>query len=394
MHEHQTVKVNHDGATLHIQLPLEATVSDLKTALKERRGITLPVDWQLIANGTEQGDKVVLRSLGEYYFRSNAMFLRALNDAACREWQSFGKCRQGSKCPLHKTHTMEFSPRYVAHTSPQASPREEGASATQSSPAQSSQFSPPSPPRSPPAGPVDEALVCRNWIKDGSCRFGDRCHFAGSHSAANLPTSMVLLPEPSQQVECSPCASPQPVSLCRNWITSGNCRFEDRCHFASSHTAANRGMNQHSVPSPQFGQADSAASANVPMHSPPAAAGPWSQPHTVPPPGFEDYAPATDNNMPHDSHNMYNMYNSTLQTSWQQMPPQMHMPPQMQQPQMQQPQMQQPQMQQMGPQAWMQMPMFAPQNPGFWVEQDQNMYGTQNHHIYAYPGPSMLTTPA
>merc|ERR1711998_137995 len=150
------IKVAYDGATLHLYLDEDATIRDVRAALKERKDVNLPKDWQLIANGTDQGDAVVLRSLGEFYFMKNVLFLRALDAEACLDWQRTGRCKQGSKCPFHKTHSMKYSPRYVAHTSPQTSPREDYTPPYTPPQTPPQLLTPPqSPPRSPPRSPLE-----------------------------------------------------------------------------------------------------------------------------------------------------------------------------------------------------------------------------------------------
>jgi len=168
----------------------------------------------LIAQGRELGDKEnLLSTLGEFYFHSRAMYLKRVDASVCRAWQRNGRC--GDKnCAFKKTHTMEHSPRYVGHdveneTPAAASPTTASAS---SSPASSSPLSTVS-----STVPARAPQVCRNWASTGDCPFGDRCHFSHPPIQQLPPPAAasggtVLLSSPGgEMINSSPFQSPLPV---------------------------------------------------------------------------------------------------------------------------------------------------------------------------------------
>merc|ERR1711871_205757 len=102
------------GRSTSIEIPEEATASSLEQLLR-KRGEAVPHVCQLVANGKEMSANDRISNLGEFFFRSNAIYVREINPNACREWQRTGRCKMGSKCPHCGTHEMKFSPRYIAH---------------------------------------------------------------------------------------------------------------------------------------------------------------------------------------------------------------------------------------------------------------------------------------
>jgi len=148
-----------------------------------------------VANGKEMAEGDAIGALGEFFFRSNAIYLRAIEPGACREWQRTGRCPKGSKCEHHKTHDVKRSPRYIAHNAP-----------TTESPSASPTLSPSSEagsesPLCEPCAPLYHSTehvegvqnqnntICHNWAQCGACNFNERCHFAASHTLANLPAN-------------------------------------------------------------------------------------------------------------------------------------------------------------------------------------------------------------
>jgi len=63
-------------------------------------------------------------------------------------------------------------------------------------------------------------MACRNWRTTGTCRFGDRCRFA--HDSKLARAAQASVPSPSGR-------------NCHNWARSGHCRFGNRCRY--QHTA-------------------------------------------------------------------------------------------------------------------------------------------------------------
>merc|ERR1711988_1988102 len=121
-------------ATFTIKLEEGATCRDLRDALRTHQAARLPKDYMLIANGAELRADALLENLGEFWFRTNSIYLRAVDQNACREWQGTGRCKLGQNCPLKGTHDHTNSPRYIAYqvrtpgssvgSSPQSSPRD------------------------------------------------------------------------------------------------------------------------------------------------------------------------------------------------------------------------------------------------------------------------------
>merc|ERR1712070_596648 len=211
-------------APFTIKLEDGATCRDLRDALRTHQAARLPKDYMLIANGAELRDDALLETLGEFWFRTHSIYLRAVDQNACREWQGTGRCKLGQNCPFKGTHDHTNSPRYIAYqvrtpsssigSSPQSSPRDG--------------FTPGSP--------------------NESC------------SLAQQPFSPVQQPQPCSPAQCSPCTPPQPraPTVCRNWSKNGHCRFGDQCHFVATHTAEN-------LPRPPQGQMPPAQMPQAPM---------------------------------------------------------------------------------------------------------------------------------
>merc|ERR1711998_468007 len=202
----------------HIHVPDDATPPTIARELQAQASVTLPTDYQLIANGKEMTPRDTVGALGEFFFHSpnNAIFCRAIDADACREWQRTGRCRLGSKCPNCATHDHHRSPRYVAHTSPNTSPRLPSTPAGNSTTSTTIEAETPSSPPTakPPTTRSPEhrhnespCRVCRNWARFGSCDWGERCFFAESHTDANLPQASPT--HPSQEALQAAVAAPQ-----------------------------------------------------------------------------------------------------------------------------------------------------------------------------------------
>lgn len=152
---------------------------------------------RMIANGRELGMGEALSSLGEFWFMSNAIILREVDESACREWQRVGRCNQGRNCDKCSTHVMAHSPRYVAYNNtPDTTPVCPVVPPTKivSAPPQ---HEPTKKPTTPPAWQAKREQqkrqaprLCRNWTQHGSCHFDQRCHFKESHTYENLPSNM------------------------------------------------------------------------------------------------------------------------------------------------------------------------------------------------------------
>jgi hypothetical protein len=171
------IKVSYGGVLLRLLLEEGANVRTLDQRLSEREDLCLPANRQLVANGAEMEMDTLISSLGPYFFNRNCIYLREINNSVCREWQRVGRCNQGPRCPYSDTHNMNHSPRYVAHLQPQNNIPE--CSTTEMSPITESS--------SNSVSTLPVTTICRNWAAHGHCQFGERCHFAATHTAANLP---------------------------------------------------------------------------------------------------------------------------------------------------------------------------------------------------------------
>jgi len=178
-HVEATVLVQHGQHTQQYALPADATAGDLALMIENDKGLA-PSSMRLIANGREMSLTDPIATLGEFFFTNgqNVIFLREVDHRACREWQRTGRCTMGSRCLQRASHDMHNSPRYVAHSSCAHSLcSSSSSSSTESSP----QHTPPS---SPLVCPQQAPKVCRNWAKNGSCRFGKKCRYASSHKSS------------------------------------------------------------------------------------------------------------------------------------------------------------------------------------------------------------------
>lgn len=201
------INVDHgEGKMACLHLPRDATVADVVAALGEDSAVKVPKLelLRMIGNGSELEMTYKLESLGEFFFMRNAIYLREVDVHACREWQRTGRCTNRN-CPHKATHDMSRSPRYVAHqgshsgastpqtgsghTTPEQrlSPREHYTPVATTSPLQSQT------PEPLVCTPV-QTTICRNWQRQGCCRFGEQCHFANTHAPENLPRGMVMMP--------------------------------------------------------------------------------------------------------------------------------------------------------------------------------------------------------
>merc|ERR1711988_925961 len=194
---HMTTKArinvqSHTGEwyTHYLAIANDATPPDLKRAL-QRHGVTLDpsTTQQFIANGTTMGNNDSVAALGENFFRSNAIYVRPIDTHACIEWQRTGRCSHGGSCPLCASHKPERSPRYIAHHA-EISPSTSTSTSPATSPAPSPRPNEPSRMTPEPAStqpPRKQQTICRHWANSGSCRFGDRCFFAHTHTLDNGP---------------------------------------------------------------------------------------------------------------------------------------------------------------------------------------------------------------
>jgi hypothetical protein len=110
-------------------------------------------------------------------------------------------------------------------------------------------------------------MPCRNWTRTGNCPYGDRCHFSHQTDFAPVPPPQFNSPfqNPQQQPQ-QPfnkfAGSPSPSAaggfgpntqlgvgptqqMCRNWNTSGSCKYGDKCFYKDSHIQKNKPQSQN-----------------------------------------------------------------------------------------------------------------------------------------------------
>ena len=147
----------------------------------------------------------------------------------CKRWASDGTCSYGEKCAfahgqaeLRQSSTAgngngqqqpgPFMPPRAMHQMPQLmvpvaqmqqQPTHGGQSIGERPIAQG-----------PPAAGSSSTKVCRQFESNGTCSFGDKCHYAhGSVEAA----------QPGRNFK---------TRMCRQFEANGCCTFDDRCHYA------------------------------------------------------------------------------------------------------------------------------------------------------------------
>ena len=82
-----------------------------------------------------------------------------------------------------------------------------------------------------PASPTTKR-ICRNWAREGSCRFGERCHFEHDRKPADHK---------------------QKARICTEF-SKGSCRYNERCHFRhvlqdpKNQDSSKPRLTHHSVP--------------------------------------------------------------------------------------------------------------------------------------------------
>merc|ERR1711939_456099 len=96
----------------------DALVSDIQLVIESRTGV--PVDNQRVIFGGRELDPT--KTLEELNVHPKEMvYLLPRLAHVCREWAATGFCSRGRRCYQKKTHTVEYSPRYVEHHAKTAS---------------------------------------------------------------------------------------------------------------------------------------------------------------------------------------------------------------------------------------------------------------------------------
>lgn len=97
---------------LNIKVALSATTEELKRLIESQSGVSTG-DQRLICNQRELQPQT---SLEDQNLKPNsvATLLEQPEEVVCPEWLATGRCHVKG-CALRGTHTMEYSPRYVAH---------------------------------------------------------------------------------------------------------------------------------------------------------------------------------------------------------------------------------------------------------------------------------------
>lgn len=156
------------GETIKCAFKADAKLGDLGQALEG-----LPWPPRLVCRGMELEMAKSLDQQG-CKTKDTLYLLGALPNDACRAWGKTGRCPKGSRCPLAKSHTAKFSPRYVEHTA--TAELTGGSSST--TPSSSPNATPTISPREQDS---PSTRLCRNWEATGSCPHGDSCHWAECH---------------------------------------------------------------------------------------------------------------------------------------------------------------------------------------------------------------------
>ena len=89
--------------------------------------------------------------------------------------------------------------------------------------------------------------LCHDFMTNGSCRFGDKCTFA--HSKAEAATSSTLEP-PAQKKkrQKQPKTRGSLKHMCHDFVKKGSCRYGDKCTFAHSQAELKPSMRSPEIP--------------------------------------------------------------------------------------------------------------------------------------------------
>ena len=124
---------------------------------------------------------------------------------ACKFFARNGHCRFGERC--RNSHDPE-----MMHVDDEAAERKNGVIVSASSDAASK--------------PV---AACKFYVKTGSCRFGDKCHYLhpseDSPAAGTTKMKIKKIKSPPRQLTRAP------VVPCKFFVRTGHCRFGDQCLY-------------------------------------------------------------------------------------------------------------------------------------------------------------------
>jgi hypothetical protein len=81
-------------------------------------------------------------------------------------------------------------------------------------------------------------VVCRNWQQHGSCHFGDGCHYKDGHVGSLSGSSS---DRGANDGRVATPLVPRRSVVCNNWERSGSCRFGDGCQYKEGHVVGGSG---------------------------------------------------------------------------------------------------------------------------------------------------------
>jgi pentatricopeptide repeat protein len=132
--------------------------------------------------------------------------------AVCKNWQQYGSCRFGDGCNFKDGHAG-------APGGSDSSSRVEVESF-----------------RAPMPRAAGRSVVCNNWERDGSCRFGDACLYKEGHAVAGSSGGRSGGAARAIVAHAPTAAAPhRGAVVCNNWQQRGSCQFGDACRYKDGH---------------------------------------------------------------------------------------------------------------------------------------------------------------
>jgi len=137
---------------------------------------------------------------------------REIEAKTCTSWQRTGKCTYGDKCHFKHSNGKPAAPRTprtprTHHSSSIA--RDESTTTLKTE-------------------------ECSHWESTGSCPYGDRCHYKHNGAAAALATpgeNVLVHDDALFLMKLKSKTKTKKTRICSNWQKNGSCSFGDRCHF-------------------------------------------------------------------------------------------------------------------------------------------------------------------
>ena len=133
-----------------------------------------------------------------------------VSSTACKFYLTTGQCRFGKKCRY--SHDTEAKP-----------------------PVDTAEMMDEELVNSPPSQDTS-ARACKFYARNGHCHFGERCH--NSHDAEMMPADDEAERKNGVIVSASSHAANTPVAACKFYVKTGTCRFGDKCHYLHASEAS------------------------------------------------------------------------------------------------------------------------------------------------------------